>query len=161
MLCLPLAIRKSLNSTETKILPLTRKSKKLYYFSYLMNLINNMKKTWARINEVMNRNKLKSIISFNYLPAIIYQEDSSDSLKKIVSVIHPTSISVAENRGCQWCSFFLLGWQVICYQVDIRVMVNRFLHMRLWFSTRLPQERVKTRRNLTNETEQSVYIYIV
>ena len=56
-------------------------------------------------------------------------------------MIHPTSISVPENRGCQWCSFFLLGWQVICYQVDMRVTVNRFLHMRLWFSTRLPQEK--------------------
>ena len=100
MLCLPLAIRKSLNSTETKILPLTRQSKKLYYFSYVSNLFNNMKKTWGTINEVMNRNKLKSVISFNYLPAIIYQEDSSDSLKKIV-LIHATSISVPENRGCQ------------------------------------------------------------
>ena len=60
MLCLPLALRKSINSTETKILPITRQSKKLYYFSYLMNLINNIKKTWARINEVMNRNNLKS-----------------------------------------------------------------------------------------------------
>lgn len=60
MLCLPLAIRKSINSTETKILPITRQSRKLYYFSYLTNLINNMKKIWARINEVMNRNNLKS-----------------------------------------------------------------------------------------------------
>ena len=66
MLCLPLALRKSINSTETKILPITRQSKKLYYFSYLVNLINNMKKTWARITEAMKRNKLKSKSNYGY-----------------------------------------------------------------------------------------------
>ena len=66
MLCLPLAIGKNINSTETKILPLTRQSKKLYYFSYFSNLINNMKKTWARITEAMKRNKLKSKSNYGY-----------------------------------------------------------------------------------------------
>ena len=162
MLCLPLALRKSINSTETKILPITRQSKKLYYFSYLRNLINNLKKTWARINEVMNRNKLKSIISFNYLPAIIYQEDSSDSLKK---------------KLCQW--YILL--QFLSRRIeDVSDAASFFLDDKL-FAIKLtcawrlidfctwgcdfPQgslrKRVKARRNLTNETEQSVYMYIV
>ena len=46
--------------SRNKILALTRQSKKLYYLTYFSNDINNMKKTWAWINEVMNWSKLKS-----------------------------------------------------------------------------------------------------
>ena len=45
---------------RNKITTLIRESKKLYYHTYFTKHINDMKKTWTGINEVMNRNRRKS-----------------------------------------------------------------------------------------------------
>lgn len=41
----------------------------------------------------------------------------------------------------KWHNFFLFRWPILCCEVDIHVVVDRFVHMRLWFSTRLSQEK--------------------
>ena len=45
---------------RNKIITLTRHSKKLHYQAYFTQNMNNMKKTWVGINQVMNRNKRNS-----------------------------------------------------------------------------------------------------
>ena len=45
---------------RNKITTLIRHSKKLYYHTYFTQYMNNMKKTWSGINEIMSRNKRKS-----------------------------------------------------------------------------------------------------
>ena len=45
---------------RNKITTLIRHSKKLYYHTYFTQYMNDMKKTWTGINEIMSRNKRKS-----------------------------------------------------------------------------------------------------
>ena len=61
MICLPLAIMKSINSIETKFS--SYPAAKVGNFTILpifRIILTNLKITWAGVNEVMNRNKLKS-----------------------------------------------------------------------------------------------------
>ena len=45
---------------RNKIITLIQQSKKLYYHTYFTQHMNDMKKTWTGINEIMNRSKRKS-----------------------------------------------------------------------------------------------------
>lgn len=48
------------NLYRNKITPLIRLSRNLYYHKYFTQHMNDMKKTWTGINDVLNRNKRKS-----------------------------------------------------------------------------------------------------
>ena len=48
---------------RNKILTLTRVSKKIYFHNYFQENLNNIKKTWEGINNLINRKKHKKSIS--------------------------------------------------------------------------------------------------
>ena len=48
---------------RNKISTLTRSSKKLYFYNFFSNNLNNIKKTWEGINNLINRRSNKNVQS--------------------------------------------------------------------------------------------------
>ena len=53
---------------RNKILTLTRARKKVYFHNYFQENLNNMKKTWEGVNNLINRKKHKKNVSTFKLP---------------------------------------------------------------------------------------------